>query len=82
MRARHRNNREVYRKFVKWADRAVDVAIDRVEERASEDCKMLESAIKVMDGAIKGLEHNEEQGDAGITLIHQVPRPENEPPCK
>lgn len=81
MRARHRNNREVYRKFVKWADRAVDVAIDRVGERASEDSKMLESAIKVMDGAIKGMEREDGQGDAGITLVHQVPRPEDEPPC-
>ncbi|MDD4796170.1 MAG: hypothetical protein PHO66_00175 [Eubacteriales bacterium] len=81
MRAKPKNHREVYRKFVKWADRAVDVAIKRVAERANEDGKMLESAIKVMDGAIKGMER-EEQGDAGITLVHHVPRPPDEPPCE
>ncbi|MDD3244356.1 MAG: hypothetical protein PHD32_11665 [Eubacteriales bacterium] len=71
----------VYRKFVHWADKAVDVAIDRVEGQGDADYKMVESALKVMDGAMRGLESGQEKCETGIVLIHQVPRPEDTTEC-
>ena len=76
-----KNTEKVYRKLVRWADKAVDMAIEHIDGQGEADCKVVESALKVVDGAAKGLESGREPNETGIVLVHQVPRPDNNALC-